>query len=152
MDISVFFSELEAQLKGNGLETVMLKGEEPQPGDTLRVLVPIDEAGNSVLTELSVIPFTEDVHLLQIFTTVILEIGPGYEALQEKLADWNLSCPLGAYGIYAPLRQLYHKYNYLMPVGVPADEMAEEILDVLVLVWDVIGQILPEARSLVISH
>ena len=148
MDINVFFSEMEKLLKESQLETAVLKGQEPQLGDTLRAMLPIDEAGNCVLLELMAIPFTEEAHLLQIFTTLILEIGPGYEALKEMLLDWNLSCPLGAYGIYRASRQFYHKYNYLMPVGVPADEMAAEILDVISLIQDVIGEVYPDAVRL----
>ena len=44
---------------------------------------------------------------------MIVEIGPGYEALKEMLLDWNLTARLGAFGIYRQQRQLYHKYNYI---------------------------------------
>lgn len=148
MDINVFFSELEKLLKESGLETAVLKGQEPQLGDTLRALLPIDETGSNVLLELMAIPFTEEAHLLQIFTTMIVEIGPGYEALKEMLLEWNLICPLGAYGIYRASRQFYHKYNYLLPVGVPEDEMAAEIFDIISLVRDVIAEVYPDAVRL----
>ena len=40
---------------------------------------------------------------------MIAETGLGYEALKEMLPDWNLTCPIGAFGIYRRARQFYHK-------------------------------------------
>ena len=148
MDINIFFSELEKLLKQEGLETYLMPGTEPQIGDTLRAMVPVTESGEAVLLEVMAVPLTDDAHLLQIYSTVIPEIGSAYEALKDALLDWNLTCLLGAYGIYKPLMQLYHKYNYLMPVEVPPEEMAEEIFYIIDLVRDVIAQVLPEAVRL----
>ena len=148
MDISIFFSELESLFKKIGLETATLKGEEPQLGDTLRILLPVTEEGNVVLTELLAAPYNEDVILLQIYSTMIAEIGPGYEALKEMLLDWNLSCPVGAFGIYRQGRQFYHKYNYLMPTDQDPDQMAMEIFYVVHLVGEVISPFLSDALRL----
>lgn len=144
MDINVFFNELESLLKKMGYETATLKGEEIQLGDTLRAMVPVDQAGNRVLLEVMAIPYTEDALLLQLYSTMIAEIGPGYEALKEMLLDWNLSCPLGAFGIYRQGRQFYHKYNYPMPVDGDPKQMAAEIFYIIHQVMDVIGQYFPD--------
>ena len=144
MDINVFFTELEALLKKMGYETATLKGEEIQLGDTLRAMLPIDEAGNQVLLEVMAMSYNEDAILIQIYSTMIAEIGPGYEAVKEMLLDWNLSCPLGAFGIYRQARQFYHKYNYTLPTDGDPKQMAMEIFYIIHLVRDVIGQYFPD--------
>lgn len=145
MDIDQFFIELQTLLKKIGLETHMLKSEDPETVDTLRAMVPVTEKGDHVLVEVMAVPYTDDSYLLQLYTTMIAEIGPGYDALKDALLDWNLTCPFGAFGIYKQLRQFYHKYTYLMPVDVPADEMAKEIFYILNLVHAAITPIYPAA-------
>lgn len=140
MDINVFFTELESLLKKMEYETATLEGEEIQLGDTLRAMLPVDEAGNKVLLEVMAMPFTDDAILVQLYSTMIAEIGPGYEALKEMLLDWNLTCPLGAFGIYRQGRQFYHKYNYTLPTDGDPKQMAVEVFYIIHLVRDVIGQ------------
>ncbi|MBQ6502408.1 MAG: hypothetical protein IJI57_00670 [Flexilinea sp.] len=148
MDINVFFTELEALLKKMEYETATLKGEEIQLGNTLRAMMPVDEAGNMVLLEVMALPYTDDALLVQIYSTMIAEIGPGYEALKEMLLDWNLTCPLGAFGIYRQGRQFYHKYNYPMPTEGDPKQMAVEIFFIIHLIRDVIAGIFPDAVRL----
>lgn len=148
MDVNAFLNELEELLKQMGYETARLPGEAPQVGDTLRALVPVDEIGNMVLLEVLAAPYTEETLLIQIYTTMIAEIGPGYEALKEMTQDWNLACPLGAFGIYRQNRQFYHKYNYLLPVEGEPKEQASEVFYVIHLVIDVIADIFPDAVRL----
>ncbi|MBQ6344144.1 MAG: hypothetical protein IJI41_13550 [Anaerolineaceae bacterium] len=144
MDIHVFFTELDALFKKMEYETASLKGEEIQLGDTLRVMLPIDEAGNKVLMEIMAMSYTDDAILVQIYSTMIAEIGPGYEALKEMLLDWNLTCPLGAFGIYRQGRQFYHKYNYTLPTDGDPKEMAMEVFYIIHLIQDVIGRYFPD--------
>ena len=148
LEIKEFFSELESLLKKMEYETAVLEGEDPQLGDTLRAMVPVDDAGNKVLLEVMALPYTENTVLIQIYSTMIAEIGPGYEALKEMLLDWNLTSPLGAFGIYRPGRQFYHKYNYLMPADGDPKQMAPEVFYVIHLVRDVIADVFPDAVRL----
>lgn len=148
MDIDVFYAELEELLKKMKYQTARLEGQEPQIGDTLRAMVPVDEAGNMVLLEVLTGEYNENSLLIQIYSTMIAEIGPGYEALKEMLLDWNLTCPIGAFGIYRQNRQFYHKYNYLIPTDGDAKEMALEVFYVIHLARDVIAEIFPDAVRL----
>ena len=148
MDINVFFDELENLLKKMGYETARLPGQDPQIGDTLRAMVPVDEAGNKVLLEVLAAKYNENTLLIQIYSTMIAEIGPGYEALKEMLLEWNLACPIGAFGIYRQNRQFYHKYNYLMPTDTDQKQMAMEIFYIIHLARDVIAQVFPDAVRL----
>ena len=148
MDVNKFQTSLENLLKRTGVETAVIDGEDPQIGSTLRALMPVTEAGDAVLTEVMVGPYTEDALLLQIYSTMILEIGPGYEALKEMILDWNLVAPLGAFGIYRQQRQLYHKYNYIIPIDAVPGEMASEIFYLMNLVLDVVAARFPDAVRL----
>ena len=149
MDNKLFLTELEKLLQKMDYETALVKNEEqPQLGDTLRAMVPVDEAGNRVLLDVMAFPYSEHSLLVQIYSTMIAEIGPGYEALKEMLLDWNLTCPIGAFGIYRQGRQFYHKYNYLLPTDGDEKEMAAEVFYVIHLVRDVIAEIFPDAVRL----
>ena len=148
MDNHVFLTELEALLKKMGYETALVKVEDPQLGDSLRALLPVDEAGNKVLTEVMAFPYGDRTILVQIYSTMIAEIGPGYEALKEMTLEWNLSCPIGAYGIYRENRQFYHKYNYLIPADGEAEDTAMSIFYIIHLVRDVISEIFPDVVRL----
>ena len=148
MDADKFQNALENLLKKAGVQTAELEGVEPQIGNTLRALLPVTEAGDVVLTEIMMGPYTDDALLLEIYSTMIVEIGPGYEALKEMLLDWNLTARLGAFGIYRQQRQLYHKYNYIIPTDADPDEMAEEIFYLMNLVLDVIAERFPDAVRL----
>ena len=148
MNNNLFLTELEKLLKKMDYETALVKNEDPDLGDTLRGLVPIDETGNKVLLEVMAIPYDEHAILVQIYSTMIAEIGPGYEALKEMTLEWNLTCPIGAFGIYREERQFFHKYNYLMPTDEDEKEMAMEIFYIIHLVRDVIAEIFPDAVRL----
>ena len=148
MDAEKFLNALENILKEVGVQTAVLEGAEPQIGNTLRALLPVTDAGDVVLTEVMMGPCTEDALLLQLYSTMIMEIGPGYEALKEMLLDWNLTAQLGAFGIYRKQRQLFHKYNYIIPIDADPDDMAAEIFYLINLVLGVISERFTDAVRL----
>ena len=148
MNNNLFLTELEKLLKKMDYETFLVKNDDPDLGNTLRALVPVDEAGNKVLLEVMELPYDEHAILVQIYSTMITEIGPGYEALKEMTLEWNLICPIGAFGIYREERQFFHKYNYLMPTDEDEKEMAMEVFYIIHLVRDVIAEIFPDAVRL----
>ena len=78
MDADKFLTALECLLKQIGLETAYIDGQEPQVGNTLRTLLPVTDAGDAVLLEVMLAPYTDDALLLQLYSTMITEIGPGY--------------------------------------------------------------------------
>lgn len=145
---SAFYSELEVLLQKMEYETAVIENEDQELGNTVRALVPVDDAGNKVLLEVLAAEYDEETLLIQIYTTMIAEIGPGYEALKEMTLDWNLTCPIGAFGIYRRNRQFYHKYNYLIPTDGDPKEMAMEIFYIIHLVRDVIAEVFPDAVRL----
>ena len=146
--VKTAFDELEERLKGLKVETGRLPGEDDQIGDTLRALLPVTEAGDVVLMEVMVTPFDEGMALLHLYTTLIMEIGPGYEALKEMLLDWNLESPIGAFGIFRPERQFCHRYTVPFPAEVPAGELAEEAYYLVGQCYAVISRVFPDAVRL----
>ena len=77
MDNKLFLTELEKLLQKMDYETALVKNEEqPHLGDTLRAMVPVDEAGNRVLLDVMAFPYSEHSLLVQIYSTMIAEIFP----------------------------------------------------------------------------
>lgn len=136
---------LEARLKTLNVETARLKGEEDQIGDTLRALLPVTDAGDMVLMELAVTPFDEGMALLHLYTTLIMEIGPGYEALKEMMLDWNLDSPIGTFGIFRPERQFYHRYTFPFPSDATVEDLTEESYYLIGQCYAVIARVFPDA-------
>lgn len=136
-----FFGRLEDQLHELGIETTYVEGiHGPQIGDTLRILFPITDEGHPVLTEIMVTEFTDDLDLLHIYSTLILKCADRGSELLQKLNEWNLLCPIGAYGIYDEdgERQLFHKYT--APIDRDADEgLADEAMLLLELIHGVLS-------------
>ena len=118
------FGKLEDQLHELEIETAYVEGVRgPQIGDTLRVLLPVTDEGHPVLTEIMVTEFTDDLDLLHLYSTLIVRCSDPIDALKEKLSEWNILCPLGAYGIYEEngACQLFHKYTYPLDKDSTAD-------------------------------
>ncbi len=147
-DVKQFQRVLEARLKVLTLETAYFDNGPESIGDTLRVLLPVTDAGDIVLTEILVTPWVEDCNLLHFYSTIIVEIGPGYEALKEMMLDWNLACPLGAFGIYRPARQFYHKYTLALPLDTDMAALPDRAFFLLNLIAAVISERFPEAVKL----
>ena len=144
-DVRLLQDAVKARLDEIGVETAYLDGEEGQIGDTLRALLPVTEAGDCVLMEILVSPFDESAELLQFYTTLIMEIGPGYEALKELLLDWNLFCPLGAFGIYRQGRQFFHRYTLPLPRTLPPEAMTDSVYYLADRIHAVISERFPDA-------
>ena len=140
------FAKLEDMLHELEIETTYVKGSpEPQIGDTLRILLPVTEEGHPVLTEIMVTEFTDDLDLLHIYSTLIVRCNENVAELSQKLSEWNILCPLGAYGIYEAdgERQLFHKYTF------PLDRNADEgFSDVAMLLLELIHGLLSEQYPL----
>ena len=139
------FRELEDQLHELEIETAYVEGVRgPQIGDTLRILLPVTEQGHPVLTEIMVTEFTDDLDLLHLYSTLIVRCNDQITELTQKLSEWNILCPLGAYGIYEEdgTRQLFHKYTF------PLDRNdTEGFSDTAMLLIELIHGVLSEQYS-----
>ena len=137
--------ELEERFQKLNIETAWLEGEEGQIGDTLRALLPVTKTGDHVLLEVMVTRLDEDMDLLDLFISLIMEVGPGYEALKETMLDWNLDSPIGAFGIYRPGRTFYHRYTFPFPCDALPEELASQAAYLIDRCYDVVATVFPEA-------
>lgn len=147
--VQTFQQELIKQIEELNMETNMAEGSGgSQIGDTLRTLLPMGDGSNVALTEILVSEFNAESDCVMFYTTMIMEIGPGYEALKEMILDWNLLCPLGAFGIFRQERQFYHKYVFPFPKNLPPKKLADRTMYLLEVLYEVLSQRFPEAVQL----
>lgn len=140
MDVTKFIETLNEILQNADVETAVVPGQDPQIGDTLKALLPVTEKNDKVLLEIMVAPFSDELFIVQLFTTILVEIGPGYENLKDAILDWNLVCPLGAFGMSRELHQLYHKYVVPFPTDTDALDLAAHVAVLLDLTAAVISE------------
>lgn len=143
-----FFQILEQKLNGMGMQTAEAAGAgAPQIGDTLRVLVPITDEGEAVLLELMVAAIDEETDLLQFYTTMVMELAADRGQLARTLMQWNFLCPLGSFGVFEEGNQLYHKYGILLTGEEELDRLAEHVIQILSVLYEVLEQKFPAAKE-----
>lgn len=143
-----FFQILEQKLNGMGMQTAAAAGAGvPQIGDTLRVLVPITDEGEAVLLELMVAAIDEETDLLQFYTTMVMELAADRGQLARTLMQWNFLCPLGSFGVFEEGNQLYHKYGILLTGEEELDRLAEHVIEILSVLYEVLEQKFPAAKE-----
>lgn len=143
-----FFQILEQKLNGMGMQTAAAAGAgAPQIGDTLRVLVPITDEGEAVLLELMAAAIDEETDLLQFYTTMVMELAADRGQLARTLMQWNFLCPLGSFGVFEEGNQLYHKYGILLTGGEELDRLAEHVIEILSVLYEVLEQKFPAAKE-----
>ena len=141
-----FFQILEQKLNGMGMQTAAAAGAgAPQIGGTLRVLVPITDEGEAVLLELMAAAIDEETDLLQFYTTMVMELAADRGQLARTLMQWNFLCPLGSFGVFEEGNQLYHKYGIVLNGTEELDELAERVILILSVLYEVIEQKYPLA-------
>lgn len=117
--------------------------------EMLRFTAPLFEDGTGyVLIELCQLDYDEDFELFQLYSTLIMEPGPGLDELRPAVNSWNLTSALGAYGIYEPLGQLFHKYNVVVGLGDSPDMVVGQVLASLYIVMDEMESKLKDAIAL----
>lgn len=94
-----------------------------------------DGKNGSAIAEVNFMDFDElGAPALQVFTTVALNLDKKVlERCQLDLADYNLKhVVIGAFNVYAPYRQIYHRYAQVL-VGDDAEqeEQARAMLEVV---------------------
>ena len=143
--VRVMLGELETRFKKLNVETAWLAGGENQIGDTLRALLPVTKEGGHVLLEVMVDPLDADTDLLDIFISIIMEVGPGYEELKEAMLEWNIDSPIGYFGVYRQSRTFFFRYTYPFPAVLPPEDLAVEAAYLIDVCAAVTSAVYPEA-------
>jgi hypothetical protein len=148
-DRATFFKLLEKDIQESHIETNLVPPHDDMSED-LRAMLPVTDEGDPCLLEIMTSKFVEDAELLVFYTTMIANIGPGYENLLDALHQWNLDCPLGLFGIYEAqgMKQLYHKYTILYDPDIDPGDLAETAMFHLMILYEVISRKFPEARAI----
>ena len=140
------FGVLKDRLHAIGLETSEIPGVGGrQVGDTLRFLLPVNDAGSPVLMEVMAFSLSKGRDMLQFFTTVFTDLEEDqYDRVHEALEAWSAACLLGSFGVYQKNRQLYHRYGALFFGETDAGKMADEAMNVLMLIYELLAAEYPE--------
>ena len=136
-----FLKLLEGEMQQLHLDTAFLDGEgAPQIGNTLRILLPAAEGKGALLMDVMVTEFEEEKDLVHFYTTILPNIGPGYEAIKEVIQDWNLLCPLGAFGVYRQEMAFYHKYALAIDRASAPEALCAQALYLIELFYGIIDE------------
>lgn len=116
---------------------------------TLRMMPSLYTDGTApVLMEICLLEYSDDISVVQIYTTIFPKPEPGLAELRAKLPEWNFTSLAGAYGIYEQQGQLYHKQNVAVITGAGADEQIDTVLPAICMAMDEMARRLPEALEL----
>lgn len=117
--------------------------------EMLRFTAPLlgDDKGY-VLIEVCRFDYNDTCEIYQIFSTMIPAPGPGLEQLKAAVNGWNLVSRLGAYGIFEPLGQLYHKYNVVISLEDSPQTVFTRIMTALYICMDEMEYRLTEALAI----
>ena len=98
-----------------------------------------------MLLELMAAAIDEETDLLQFYTTMVMELAADRGQLARTLMQWNFLCPLGSFGVFEEGNQLYHKYGIVLNGTEELDELAERVILILSVLYEVIEQKYPLA-------
>lgn len=112
----------------------------------VRCLLPLfDDGTGKVLMDIFALDYNEHFDLIQLYTTMILQPGPGLEKLRGKLGEWNFYASAGSYGIYEEAGQLYHKYNVIAQSESSVDRVVSDTFAAVCVCMDEMADHLMEA-------
>lgn len=93
----------------------------------LRFETQLGDRCGAALIELCLIDFDGEFELVQIYTTLLTDVGDAMPDLARACLRWNLKAPLGAYGVHESLRQMYHKYNIAIDSELTCDDICSAV-------------------------
>ena len=141
-----FLQKLEAMIREGDIETNLVPPHDNM-GETLRALLPVTDEGDASLLEIMAAPYAEQADVLIFYITMIAKINAGYEELLRILPEWNLECPLGAFGIFdnEGIHQLFFKYSILFDPEIDPEELAETAMFHVTLLYEIVSRQYKEA-------
>ncbi len=143
-----FLSLLEEELSAHEIETIRITENEELP--ILRVILPLFEDNRgTILMDICIFDYPEKIRLVQIYSTLLTDLGEKRHALQSVLNGWNTVAAAGAYGIYEDEDQLFHKYNVISDTEEDVEDVADRTLIAALVASEEISIRLPEAYALV---
>lgn len=112
----------------------------------LRAVVPLLEDGRGlVIMEIFSIDYCEGTELLNLYTTMTKDNGPGMENLRKAANDWNLDSMAGGYGVYGQPGELFHRHTLALATELPQAVKDQMALEALYITMDEVTRRLPDA-------
>lgn len=105
----------------------------------------LEDGTGHVYMEICLAPYSDELTVAQIYSTLIPKSGPHTDQLAAHFADWNLHSLAGAYGLYGDDQQLYHKQNVALINGESEESHIKTLLASVSLAMDEMARRLPEA-------
>ena len=147
-----FFQKLEEEIREGNVETVLVPPQDENLSETLRALLPVTDDGDPSLLEIMDAPYVDGADVLIFYITIIAKINTREEELLRVLNEWNLECPLGAFGIYdnreQGMKQLYFKYSILIDPETDPEELAETAMFHVMMIYEIVSQQYKDAYRL----
>lgn len=132
---------MEENLASQGIQTRLEPGDGQTAPDMLRAQISV--FGNDdgiVICEMCFLEFEQEPPVLQIFTTVAVNLSDaGITELEKAAVRLNLYCPIGAFGLFYDNKQLYHKYCAALDDSKQVPEAVDQCEKILEMVFGVIG-------------
>ncbi len=150
--VQAFQSALNEKIRALGIETTEVDGfGAPQIGDTLRILLPVSDKGEAVITDFMIFSYEANNDLLQIYSTVVVELAGELSPVVTQLNGWNSNCTLGFFGVVERDKQLYHRYTAPVAKDIAPEMLAEQVLLLLTFAREEIAKRFPEAAKLAVQ-
>lgn len=109
--IAAYNEALDAEMKRIGYDTFRRTDEKGI--EYVCFLLPVNDNGDVVLTELCVFSASDYCYGMQFYSTIAGKFENRLPELETAIARWNLDC-FGTYGIYYSGMNLYHRQINVM--------------------------------------
>ena len=139
--VSPYTEALDAEMKRLGYDTFRRADENGI--EYVCFLLPVNDSGEEVFTELSVFGMTEYSFCMQLYSTVTGKFGNSLSELEKAIGNWNLNS-FGTYGIFYPARNLYHRQINVLDAGDSPEKAARLAFYTIAIVREEINSRLPD--------
>lgn len=107
--------------------------------DSLKVLIPISEDGDFILTEITLCDISPSNTIIQFYSTIATHVlDDCIPEVEKSLIHMNMHTALGAFGIFYEGHQIYHKYSYITFEQSAPSIIAQQIIGITNLLLKVI--------------
>lgn len=129
--IAAYNEALDAEMKRIGYDTFRRTDENGI--EYVCFLLPVNDNGDEVLTELCVFSASDYCYGMQFYSTIAGRFEDRLPELEKAIARWNLYC-FGTYGIFYAGMNLYHRQINVMDVEDPPEKAARLALYTIAII------------------
>jgi hypothetical protein len=105
-------------------------------------LLPVNDNGEKVFTELCVFGMNEYSFCMQLYSTVTGKFENNLTELEKAICNWNLNS-FGTYGIFYPAQNLYHRQINVLDASDSPEKAARLAFYTIAIIREEINSRLP---------